>query len=252
MNTKTKLKTVEKDLPVVVDNATSMLAMIGNMASSPEVDIDKVERLMALQFQMRDRENEAAFNMVMSEVQSEIGVVTKNKHNDQTNSKYADLGAIIEAITPVYTKKGLNLSFDSGKENEGIIPIICYVSACGHTRTYHYDSPITDKGIKGTTMMTQAHARGSAVSYGRRYLQCMIFNIATIDDDGNQASSNVPLITEEQANSIHSRIDDNDLGMERFIKWLKASLKVATIEDINVNGYGIVDSMLDAQIKAQK
>jgi N-methylhydantoinase A/oxoprolinase/acetone carboxylase beta subunit len=38
-------------------------------------------------------------------------------------------------------------------------------------------------------MMTLTHARGSAMTYGRRYLLTMAFNISTVDDDGNAATS---------------------------------------------------------------
>ncbi|GAG03212.1 unnamed protein product, partial [marine sediment metagenome] len=71
------------------------------------------------------------------------------------------------------------------------------VSAEGFTRRYTYDSPLTDKGIKGSTMMTPAHARGSAIAYGRRYLHCMIFNIDTSDDtDGNVSkATNIQIAT---------------------------------------------------------
>ena len=37
-------------------------------------------------------------------------------------------------------------------------------------------------------MMTRTHATATAVTYGRRYLLCMIFNISTEDDDGNLAA----------------------------------------------------------------
>ena len=49
--------------------------------------------------------------------------------------------------------------------------------------------PADGKGAQGRDVMTRTHATGSAVSYGRRYLLLMIFNIAVggEDDDGNAA-----------------------------------------------------------------
>lgn len=234
-------------MPTVVDDSRSMLGMIGKMASSPEVDIDKVERLMALQVQMQNRENEAAFNAAMTRAQSKIGVIIKNKSNTQTSSDYADLGAIVSVITPVYTEEGINLSFDSGKATEdGCLPIMCYVSACGHTRPYNYDSPITDKGIKGTIMMTSAHARGSATSYGRRYLTCMIFNIATADDDGN-AATNTPIkrITAEQVADIRSLLEETEANEMLFLKWIKAD----NIESIQPSAFNNCIKILEKRRK---
>ena len=59
----------------------------------------------------------------------------------------------------------------------------------GYKRTFHIDMPADGKGAQGRDVMTRTHATGSAVSYGRRYLLLMIFNIAVggEDDDGNAA-----------------------------------------------------------------
>lgn len=230
----------------VVENATSMLAVIGKMASSPEVDIDKVERLMSLQFQMQDRENEFSFNLAMSNAQSEIGIIEKNQRNDQTRSNYADLGQIISIITPIYTQHGISISFDSGHLTDECIPITAYVSACGHTRPYHYDSPLTDKGIKGATMMTPAHARGSAVAYGRRYLVCMIFNIATVDDDGNYAGGQVETnyIDQGQVDNIRSLIKETNSDEVQFLRHIKAK----SVEEINAPAYDVVVDLLKKKL----
>jgi len=233
----------------VVQNATSMLAVIGKMASSPEVDIDKVERLMALQFQMCDRENELAFNLAMSSAQAEIGIIEKNQRNDQTRSNYSDLGQIVSIVTPIYTKHGINISFDSGKLADECIPITAFVSACGHTRAYNYESPLTDKGIKGNVMMTPAHARGSAISYGRRYLVCMIFNIATVDDDGNYASGRVETnhIDQSQVDNIRSLIEKSGSDEVRFLRHIKAS----SVEEINAAAYDFVVDLLNKKLASK-
>lgn len=234
---------VEKDKPVVVQpvsDSSTMLTMIGQMAANPDVDIDKVERLMALQVGMQEKENEAAFYQALSVTESEMGVILKDKYNKQTQSTYSDLGTIISTITPVYTKHGISLSFDSGKEEDGIVPVICYVSACGHTKRYTYYSPITDKGIKGTVMMTPAHARGSAIAYGRRYLTCMIFNLATADDDGNAATpQQIEKITPEQAVTLHGMLEKHGMKEGRLVKWFNASAKtnVSRLEDMEINWY---------------
>jgi hypothetical protein len=233
----------DESLPAapVVNNAVTMLQAIGQMALNPDVEIEKVERLFALQKELQDRENEAAFNDALSKAQAGMHVVTKNKWNDQTSSHYADLGAIVAAITPIYTAQGINLSFDSGKAVDGMIPITCYVSACGHTREYHYDSPITDKGIKGTVMMTPAHARGSAISYGRRYLTCMIFNIATSDDDGNGGKGSNDgqqqnLITPDQVNEIKALLLEKKKDKASFLNYYNEHAKT------NIDKISMIDA----------
>jgi hypothetical protein len=53
-------------------------------------------------------------------------------------------------------------------------------------RKYHLDGALDDAGKDGTKNKTGIQAMGSTVSYLRRYLVCMIFNVSTDDDnDGN-------------------------------------------------------------------
>src|SRR6202030_1307723 len=69
------------------------------------------------------------------------------------------------------------------------VRIICDVShPDGHSRRYHLDMPVDGKGARGGDVMTKTHAMGSGITYGKRYLLGMIFNLAIVkDDDGNAA-----------------------------------------------------------------
>ena len=80
----------------------------------------------------------------------------------------------------------------------------------GYKRTFHIDMPADGKGAQGRDVMTRTHATGSAVSYGRRYLLLMIFNIAVggEDDDGNAAGKrdNPHTVRPEDVEDIRRRI----------------------------------------------
>ena len=55
-------------------------------------------------------------------------------------------------------------------------------------RRFQVDMPIVTQGIRGQDMMTRTHATMSAISYGKRGLLVMMFNLAIgDDDDGNRA-----------------------------------------------------------------
>jgi hypothetical protein len=53
--------------------------------------------------------------------------------------------------------------------------------------------PVDGKGAQGKDVMTKTHATGAGVSYGKRYLAGMIFNLAFTEDDndGNQVAAAV-------------------------------------------------------------
>jgi len=175
-----------------VAETSSMVEMIGQLAMNEDVSVDKMERIMAMQERILDRQAQQDFTSAMVVVQQSIPFIRKDRENKQTNSNYANLDSINKVIKPLYTKEGFSLSFGTdGEVLPGTVRITCEVSHIGgHSKSYTYDAPIDDKGIKGTVNKTTTHARGSAVTYGQRYLTKMIFNLTLTDedDDGNSAT----------------------------------------------------------------
>lgn len=171
---------------------TAILDAILQAAQNPAMDVDKLRSLFELQERMQDRQAAQAYASAMVDAQAEMRSVGKDRTNTQTNSDYATLEAIDAAIRPVYTRHGFSLSFgtaDSPMEKH--VRITCKVThRDGHSESFEYDNPMDDVGIQGKVNKTPTHARGSAVTYGRRYLTLLIFNLTTglHDDDGNGAT----------------------------------------------------------------
>ena len=165
--------------------ATSILSVIERAARSPDVDVDKMERLFALQERFVAKQSETAFNAALNAAQAQVGRVAADANNPQTRSRYASYAALDRVLRPVYIDAGLSLSFDTTDSPLAEhIRVLCHVShVAGHTRTYHVDMPADGKGAKGGDVMTKTHAAGAAMSYGMRYLLKMIFNVAIGEDD---------------------------------------------------------------------
>jgi hypothetical protein len=110
--------------------------------------------------------------------------------NHQTKSKYASYADLDRAVRPIYSDHGFSLSFDSGDNAPAdCVRVVCKVAhRGGHREIHHLDMPADGKGAKGGDVMTKTHATGAAITYGKRYLLGMIFNLAVgEDDDGNSA-----------------------------------------------------------------
>lgn len=182
-----------------------VLNMIERAARDASVDIDKMERLLAMREREFVRVAEMAFNSAMKSAQAEMPQVVRDAKNAQTNSRYARYETISEAIQPVITKHGFALSFgEDASPKENHIRIVCDVMhEAGHTRRYHADIPVDNVGMKGNANKTATHAYGSTKSYGKRYLKCDIFDVAVTneDDDGNAAGKG-PRITEDQVGEL--------------------------------------------------
>jgi ERF superfamily len=152
--------------------------------------IETIERLVALHNQMEEREAKASFDEAMNAAQKEMEPVRTNADNPQTHSRYATYKAIDKAIRPIYTKHGFSLSFNTEDFGDGnVVKIVCYVARGKYERKYQLVMPSDGKGAKGGDVMTKTHATGAALTYGKRYLLCDIFNIVIGDDkDGNAGS----------------------------------------------------------------
>lgn len=185
MKTDIEVQATDYSLPAPANGADQMIAQ----AIASNADIGVMERLLAMRRELRAEESREAFYAAMSAVESELPAIVRDADNNHTKSKYARLESINAAITPVYTRHGLSLSF--GTEDcptPGEIRTVCDIMhKAGHSARRHIDLPPDGIGMGGKTNKTDVHARGSTLSYSRRYLTLLIFNvqIANEDDDGN-------------------------------------------------------------------
>ena len=234
----------------VVKSENSPAAMI-RMAVEGKADLDKLEKLLALQKDWETNEARKVYALDFAEAQAKIESVVKTKLNPQTHSKYADLSDIIKSAQPIYTKAGFSMIFYEGETTipEHIRVCADVLHKSGHKETYHYDVPLDGVGIKGNPNMTKIHGKSSSVSYGRRYLSCMIWNIPTQDDDGNGAGKPVELIDEKQLSQIIDFLAEIGKGSEaKFLKYMG----VTKLEEITKDNFAKAISALDAGLKQKK
>jgi len=172
-----------KDAPMnqlVQAEPESLLKAIAQAAQRQDVDALKIGALLRMHGEM-------TYNAAMAEVQAEIEPIARDATNSFIGNRYATLSKIISSIQPIYTKYGFNVRFRSGTPvGPGWVKIICVVSRGVHSETLELDSPIDNAGSGGKTNKTPVQAIGSTVSYLRRYLVCMAFNIVLADDDDGE------------------------------------------------------------------
>jgi len=175
--------------PATAAQPTTMLDIIDRASRDPSVDIDKLERLIGLKREIDAGEARREYDAAMSRAQKAMKPIRANLENPQTRSEYADYAALDRAIRPIYSRHGFSLSFGTGDTKlENHVRVVCTVAAHGHREHPFLDMPADGKGARGNDVMTKTHATGAAITYGKRYLLGMIFNLAvTRDDDGNGA-----------------------------------------------------------------
>ncbi len=190
-------------------------------AADPRVDVEKMRALTDLRRQMRMEDAEEQFNLALTAAQTEMRPVEADANNPSTKSKYATLYGVDKALRPIYVKHGFSISYNT---TDSPLPahtrVLAYVSRGLYTRTYQYDVAIDAKGPKGNDVMNKTHAGGSALSYGKRYLLLMIFNVTIHrgidrDDDGRAASGDLA-VTPQQLAELVKLADDAGADKAKF------------------------------------
>jgi hypothetical protein len=233
--TKHREQAVQVAAPVAGEDA--WLSMIERAARDPSVDVSKMERMFEMRERVMKTSAEQAFNASFVAVRAAVGPVIKNKSNDQTRSKYADLFAIADILDPVMTEHGFAATFgtaDCPLENHYRITGTL-LHAQGHSKEYHVDVPVDGAGIKGQTNKTATHAFGSTMTYGRRYLKVAMFDISITDNDGNRRREPAPVHSsagrgysaapqnagqrEQSAEPHHSDMDGEEVDQSAQPEW---------------------------------
>jgi hypothetical protein len=163
-------------------------SIIERAAADPTFDLDKLQRLLDMREAEEIRNADKAFAASHTAAEAEMETINANARNDQTRSRYATFAQGDRDVRPIYTRHGFNISFTT--EPMGTPEMLLVVGTLSHrlggSKRYQVPVPITTKGFKGTEMMTPIHATMSAVSYGKRNLEIMMFNLAIGEDnDGN-------------------------------------------------------------------
>ncbi len=178
------------------DSPAGIMMQLMSDGDGGKFDVDGFGKM--LEFQERHEANKAkkVFASDFAVAQSQIEAVVKAKYNPQTKSKYAGIDDVIGMAKPVYTEQGFSIIYYEGETKVAGHIRVCadVLHRAGHKETYHYDVPLGGVGIAGKVNMTKIHAKATSVTYGRRYLLCMIWNIPTQDDDGNDPDKKPPTV----------------------------------------------------------
>jgi hypothetical protein len=183
MNAITKTEAANTNIAAPAESP-SLLNCLARAIYDPSIDAAKLQTLREI---VAD-EARLEFNNAMNAAQAEMLPVTRDAKNDQTNSRYAKLETIDAAIRPIYTRHGFHLSFNSEPIDGPNDRVVCEVTRGRHTKKFQLEAAPDTAGPQGKPNKTPLHGLASTVSYLRRYLTCMIFNVvlANDDNDGNR------------------------------------------------------------------
>lgn len=124
--------------------------------------------------------------------------------------KYADIGDVLEAVLPVFSKHGLSVMQPTKIDNGSILLI---------TRIAHKAGGVIESEYPVCSLNGNHQAMGAALTYARRYALTSLIGIAAVDDTDGEGAADVgegprhkmsasTAKTELNWESIQSGIDD--------------------------------------------
>ncbi|WP_036306117.1 ERF family protein [Methylopila sp. 73B] len=191
--------------------SAAILSIIERAASNPAVDIDKMERLLEMQRQVRADNAKRAFSAGLAEMQPDLPRIAERGkgHNDKRYALWEDVN---EKIRPVLARHGFALTFRTGQGDGKISVTAVLTHREGHSEETTMFLPSDASGSKNPVQ-----AVGSSTSYGKRYTALALLNITTggEDDDGKAAGVG-DLISDEQLEDLRALVAKTDADVRRF------------------------------------
>jgi hypothetical protein len=227
----------------------SPMEIVAAIARDPNVPVERITQLIALQERMEARDAEKSFNRDFAAAMIEMPRVAKLGKKDMKEkgvipyARYEDVDA---AIRPIESRHGFARSFSTrpSDKGSGLMMTLRLTHLAGHSITSErYCPPDAGPG------RNDIQAQGSGDSYGRRYLTLGVWNVVTIgaDDDANSADP----ISREQADDVHQWLELLAMPptqVERFWGWVGPP--AVSCETIQRGDWERVSQWLKARVKA--
>lgn len=170
--------------PAATALTTTTPAQLLSMAVQQGADLDKLERLMALQERWEANEARKAFVLAMTEFKAEPMEIFKRKQvaYNGVNYKHAELSDVADVVVPAMARHGLSHRWEV-QQSAGRIVVTCSVThRAGHSECVTMDAAPDDSGKKNAIQQV-----ASAITYMQRYTLLAVCGLATKseqDDDG--------------------------------------------------------------------
>jgi hypothetical protein len=219
----------------VQDIGAGLVEVIARAARDPNVDIDKMERLLEMQERVHARHARAAYYAALADMQPELPVVEEHggikDRNGNIQSTYALWEDVNEAIRPVLQRFGFALSFKVRRAEGEIVTTGILSHREGHSEETELALPSDTSGSKNAVQ-----AIGSSSQYGKRYTAYALLNITSRgeDDDGQAGGREAP-INSEQLKTLQGLGSAVGADIRRFCRYFKVNglpeLPAARYED---------------------
>jgi hypothetical protein len=207
----------------------------------------------------------------LAKAQGEMGNAVMNRVNPHFRSRYADMGAVLDAIRPALSANSLALVGQILPSGEAMLLRTVLMHGSGQFIATEYPLPPTQN----------PQGMGSALTYARRYsISTLVCNASDEDDDANEAKEDVKQLTKPEVKqytppstgravsdetkqkfiaeclaTIERKADQNG-HPEDLVLWWNSTVEKRKREDFGVvqgdPEYTMLKSLVEEKYKAKK
>lgn len=208
-----------------------VLGAIMQLAANPQIDVDRIDRLIQMHERMEDRQAERAFNEAFVRMQGALPRVKRDgtlEYPEDKNkpkgpkiqvSKYAKWETIHAAIMPVLTEHGFGLSFKI-KPRTGEGGGLGVSAVLRHSGGHVEEGEPFPVALDTSGGKNNAQAYGSSLSYGKRYAAFAALNIATEGEDDDAKKSGTSFVDDDQAHDLLGKLDEAGIKSDKIEAFL--------------------------------
>lgn len=228
--------------PLAPDHPENFLEAVIRAAADPNVDPDRLEKLLAIGVQLEQQRALGAYNAAFAAMKKDLPVIDKNgvvlNKSGKVQFKFARYDDLHEGISPILEKYGFATSFNFEEPGPNRLTCILELSHANQFKTsyskfFRWTLPAMGENQYVNNLQNAAAAR----SFAKRCVLIDALDILTKDTDRDGATQPAAQpITEDQA----KKIDDVLAACEkaepgstaRAMKWIKAEMKVEQIREL--------------------
>lgn len=237
---------------VTTSDSRAIMSLIERLATSPEVDLARIEKLLELKERWDAGEARKAYVAAMAAFKANPPEILKDKHVKYQTSKgvteydHATLGGICSAVITGLSQHGISHRWDVAQADNRIKVTCILTHALGHSESVSLHSAPDDSGGKNSIQ-----AIASAVTYLQRYTLLAATGLApedmTEDDDGRRAGKvDHATLSEEQIANLEALLTEVGADRGKYLRYMR----VDSLSEILAVNYKTALDALERKRKA--
>jgi len=228
-----------ESLPAIQSNEFEVKSeQLLRLAIEKGVSVETLERLLAMNEQIRLQHAKQAFDRDMAAFQAACPIIKKNRgmyNKGHLNYKYASIDYIVSQVKGLLGQYNFSYTIKTEFVDAEHVQAICIAQhTLGHTESSTFPVPLGTR----TAIMSNTQQVAAAFTFAKRYAFCNVFGIMTGEDDTDSVVHVEP-VSDELMAELRSLLQQGNYSEATML----AKYKLNSLEDMSL---ALATTILDA------